>query len=339
MKLPKIVRHGNKYRAQFTKEGVRYTITKDTYEECEKYLICKLYDINLDETKVSEPVKSTPILKEIITQYYNTVGCKKKTAKQLFYLFRKFNDEFTWLVSKQIHEVTPQDLNKWKHLRLKKVQPSSVNREMSAISPVFTYAMEELYLIDENPFSKVSRPKSPEARHRRISEAEIERLLIVANYTPKVLPRTIEQWVAWVFLFALATCMRRGEILGLTRDCVFPSHIFLADTKNGTSRNVPLNDEASELLSVLPLDSLNPMDRVIPVENGSFRAVWHRLQKRALLTDLHFHDTRHEAISRFVHKYKMPVETLAKITGHKDLCVLLNTYYNPTVDEMLEMMK
>lgn len=339
MKLPKIVKHGNKYRAQFNKDGQRFSITKDTYEECEKYLICKLYDIDLESAEVITPPKVTPTFEKIIHQYYNTIGSKKKTAKQLFYLFRKFIDTFNWLVSKQIHEVTPQDLNKWKHIRLKQVQPSSVGREISAISPVFTYAREELYLIDENPFTKVSRPKVPDARHRRISQAEIERLLLASNYNPELLPHTVEHWVAWVFLLALETCMRRGEILGLTRECVFDSHVFLPDTKNGTSRSVPLNDQAKKLIKLLPLDTLNPTDKVIPVQNGSFRSTWHRLQKRALLTDLHFHDTRHEAISRFVHKYKMPVETLAKITGHKDLRILLNTYYSPTVDEMLEMMK
>ena len=42
----------------------------------------------------------------------------------------------------------------------------------------------------------------------------------------------------------------------------------------------------------------------------------------------HFHDTRHEAITRMVGVRKLPVEILAKITGHKKIDVLVNTYYN-----------
>lgn len=47
MKLPKIIKHGNKYRVQFTKDGQRITISKDTYEACEKALIVKFFDIVL----------------------------------------------------------------------------------------------------------------------------------------------------------------------------------------------------------------------------------------------------------------------------------------------------
>ena len=50
----------------------------------------------------------------------------------------------------------------------------------------------------------------------------------------------------------------------------------------------------------------------------------------------HFHDTRHEAITRMVGVRKLPVEILAKITGHKKIDVLVNTYYNPNADDLIE---
>ena len=52
--------------------------------------------------------------------------------------------------------------------------------------------------------------------------------------------------------------------------------------------------------------------------------------------NLHFHDTRHEAITRMVRIRKLPVEVLAKITGHKKIDVLVNTYYNPNADDLIE---
>ena len=33
---------------------------------------------------------------------------------------------------------------------------------------------------------------------------------------------------------------------------------------------------------------------------------------------------------------KLPVEVLAKITGHKKIDVLVNTYYNPNADDLIE---
>ena len=55
------------------------------------------------------------------------------------------------------------------------------------------------------------------------------------------------------------------------------------------------------------------------------------------VVDLRFHDTRHEAASRMVRDRKLPVHVLAKITGHRKIEVLVNTYYNPSADEIVDM--
>ncbi len=54
------------------------------------------------------------------------------------------------------------------------------------------------------------------------------------------------------------------------------------------------------------------------------------------LHDFHFHDTRHEAITRMMRIRKMPVEVLAKITGHKKIEVLVNIYCNPDANDLIE---
>ena len=48
--------------------------------------------------------------------------------------------------------------------------------------------------------------------------------------------------------------------------------------------------------------------------------------------DLHFHDTRREALSRLAKK--VDVMTLAKISGHRDIKILLNTYYAPDMSDV-----
>ena len=62
-----------------------------------------------------------------------------------------------------------------------------------------------------------------------------------------------------------------------------------------------------------------------------------RAKKRAGLTHINFHDSRHEAITRMVKVRKLPVEVLAKITGHKTISMLVNTYYNPDAQDLVEM--
>ena len=51
------------------------------------------------------------------------------------------------------------------------------------------------------------------------------------------------------------------------------------------------------------------------------RQAWDRLCKRAAIDDLHFHDLRHEAISRFF-EMGLSVPEVALISGHRDYRML-----------------
>ena len=53
----------------------------------------------------------------------------------------------------------------------------------------------------------------------------------------------------------------------------------------------------------------------------SFKLAWKRLIKRSGITDLHFHDLRHEAITRFF-EMGLSVPEVAVISGHKDYRML-----------------
>ena len=53
----------------------------------------------------------------------------------------------------------------------------------------------------------------------------------------------------------------------------------------------------------------------------ALKSLWRRGMRRADLHDLHFHDLRHEATSRFF-ELGLNVVEVAAITGHKDLKML-----------------
>ena len=132
----------------------------------------------------------------------------------------------------------------------------------------------------------------------------------------------------------METAMRRGEILSIRKKHMFDDHIHLENTKNGESRDVPLTRQARELLSLISHND----DRLIPMTENAFRLQFERTKAKIGLSDLHFHDTRHEAITRLVNTRKVPVEILAKITGHRTIKVLVNTYYNPNVKDIVKML-
>ena len=56
---------------------------------------------------------------------------------------------------------------------------------------------------------------------------------------------------------------------------------------------------------------------VMAITGNAIRLAWERLKKKAEVTDLRFHDLRHEAISRFF-EMGLSVPEVALISGHRD---------------------
>jgi integrase len=74
--------------------------------------------------------------------------------------------------------------------------------------------------------------------------------------------------------------------------------------------------------------------RLFPITGNAFRLAWGRVKRRAAIDDLHFHDLRHEAISRFFEK-GLSVPEVALISGHRDLRMLLR-YTHPMSEPILK---
>ena len=106
----------------------------------------------------------------------------------------------------------------------------------------------------------------------------------------------------------------KGEILGLRWEHIDldKQTVFLPMTKNGSSRWVPLSHEAVTMLSKATKDS----ERPFPVTDVAFRQAWDRLRTRADITDLTFHDLRHEAISRMFDN-GMKIHEVMAVSGHR----------------------
>lgn len=240
------------------------------------------------------------------------------------------------LCAKRIQDIEPLDIIQWRDQRLTEVSGASVHREANLLSSVFTYAVQELRLIKHNPVFDVKKPKKSKPRVRRISAEEIKTICAACSYEQGTTPRTKTQMVAWCFLFAIETAMRASEITGMTWDNVKSDHVHLPDSKNGSSRDVALLQSAVDLLRLVRgLDD----ERVILIDAPSLSTLFRKSRDSTYLkdTDLNFHDSRHEACTRLAQI--LPIQDLAKVSGHKDLKILLNTYYNITASEIAEKMR
>lgn len=232
-----------------------------------------------------------------------------------------------WL-DKPLSELDAEALAGWRDSRLKVVAPGSVLRELNLMGAVLETARREWKWIRTNPLRDVRRPSQPEARTRRISEDEIARIGLALGWDDQPVT-TQTQEVAAAFLLAIETAMRQGEILGLSWDSVDLSRrvAHLPKTKNGSARDVPLSVRAIEILR---LTEGRGTDRIFTVSSASADALFRKGKARAMVEGLHFHDTRREATSRLAKK--VDVLTLARITGHKDIRMLMIYYQTDMAD-------
>ena len=127
--------------------------------------------------------------------------------------------------------------------RLSKVSSGSVRREMAILQHCISVALREWQLIATNPMAGVTKPTDNPSRSRRLSEDELGSIsaLLLGNRNPLV---------RQAFQFALATGMRRGEVLSLEWQNVNleSKTALLPMTKNGDKRTVPLSPRAIEVL-------------------------------------------------------------------------------------------
>ncbi len=163
------------------------------------------------------------------------------------------------------------------------------------------------YALSANPVDCLRKPPLPPSRERRLNQGEFAALRRAAS-------RGTNPWIWPMAELAIETAMRRGELLALRRADVDgkTAIAFLAQTKNGTCRRVPLSPRALDILDALPSDT--PL--VFPVTPSAARQAWDRICKRAGISGLHFHDLRHEAISRLF-EAGLNVPEVALISGHR----------------------
>lgn len=322
--MASIMRRGEMWKVEVTKNGQRKS--KSFATKAEATLWAAQMETELAKAGAGAiPDKS---FADLLDRYEREVSPTKRGHRWEALRLRK-------VAAMPIGRVKLSDLSEvhvyqWRDDRLTEVTAASVNREWNLLSAVCTVASKEWKWLAHNPFQNVKKPKAAPARTRRVFADDIEKICYALGYDEKGIADNQTKRVAVAFLFAIETAMRAGEIVDLTWEHVHARHVHLPMTKNGHARDVPLSTRARELLAKLPREG----DRVFGLNSANLDAIFRRAKDRALITDLHFHDTRREALTRLAKKFS-PME-LAKVSGHRDLRILLNTYYNPAVGDLAD---
>lgn len=324
------IKRKNSWRVQIYIKGIRESATFDTKAEAKAWASER-------ETELRNGMRGVLpdyTLKQAIERYINDVSTKRKGYKWERDRLNKFMRDNPYLILKPIKMVTTDDLVKWRDGRERSVKAASVRREGNLLSGVFSIARKEWKWIKDNPMSDLKLPTKPKPRDRRISDNEIDRLCLSANYEPYTMPETATQQIMACFLLAIETGMRQGELLKIRWQDVHikERYIQLYDTKNSDDRRVSLSSNAIRLI-----ESLRGVDdnKLFTISSGSFSQLFRKLRNRCDIYDLHFHDTRHEACTRLARK--IPMEDLARMLGHRRLDSVM-IYYNATATEIAKLL-
>ena len=264
-------------------------------------------------------------LADLLIRYRDTITVTKKGAPQeTRRIQRLLKDPLTSLSADKI---TSERLASFRDKRLRDGTRAAAI-DLILISHCLKIAMNEWGLsLALNPADKVKRPPPPKARQRRLEAGDYVSLKRASSQTknPYLWP---------IIVLAIETGMRRSELLELTWDNINVKNrtAYLPDTKNGSSRTVPLSSRA--LAVICDLDKTQV--RLFPTSDNAIRLSWNKLKNRACLDDLRFHDLRHEAISRFFEN-GLSIAEVALISGHKDPRMLMRYTHLKAEDVALKL--
>jgi integrase len=226
--------------------------------------------------------------------------------------FRRCNDiveqhlipYFTEYLSK----ISIKDVEGYKTIRLDKVKPATVNREVTRLKHIFNTAVEWKY-VSKNPIEGLKALKEPPGRVRYLDDDELRLLLDAIN----------GHWLEPLVLISLNMGLRRSELLGLgwSKNIDLKNgQITLFKTKTNKRRAIAINNTVYEVLRKIPRRIDN--DLLFPDYKGDMVSMaFKRLCLKIGIGDFHWHDLRH-CFASYLTMNNYNLKTVQELLGHSD---------------------
>ena len=263
---------------------------------------------------VSAPASSAPTLQVFATKVANRLWSRFKHRRDSLMYVSRFA-EFRDLGVKPLDQIDYDDLWDFRdHLGELGIATSTINRHMSALSGVFTHAVEARLLKAKPNFPKYFQEEG--GRPRQFSDDEYRRL--VAHFR-----ETGDDWMADMVIVGCNTGMRKSEILSIDGNASLGlraeisadgKFIYLPPkvTKTKKGRHVPLNADAAA--------AVHRLEGVVgqSFTHDIFYDRWWNAKQRICPGDTTFvfHVTRHTALSRMANVKKTNQKVISEIAGH-----------------------
>lgn len=327
--MASITPYKNGWRAFVLIDGKRKSKTFDLKRDATAWAKAE-EDAEKDRKTLPEAQRRT--VRDMLNKYADEVCTTKRGANEDVSRIKSFLRNFPILADKKLSDVDTPDFVTWRDTRSKSVTDGTILREITTLGHAFTTARKEWKWIARNPLEDLRKPSNPPPRDRRISPSEVRRICRHLGYRPGCAPETSRQEAALAFLVALRTAMRAGEILSLGKHNLdLGRRVATVEHKTqritGKPRQVPLTRHAVRLLRHVAM-----LPKCFGISVGALSNHIHNTCTKLEIDGLHFHDTRAEALTRL--SRKVDVMTLAKISGHRDISLLQNTYYRETAEDI-----
>jgi integrase len=211
----------------------------------------------------------------------------------------------------KVGEISARSVEQYITLRSRKCSAATIRKEVGVLKHLLNRAMKE-GKISKNPAAGVTMPRVPAGRVRYLQPTELQAVL---EHCPP--------WLRPVVLLAVATAMRRGEILKMRWLDVdlLQRQVNLPQTKNGKGRTVYLNEMALDVFRSLALDADTQADEpvfALDVTPEEVSMCFMRACRKARINDFRFHDLRHTTAT-WLRQRGVQLDEIAKQLGHSDL--------------------
>lgn len=306
-----IRKRGTRYQVQVRRKGQR-PVSKSFLTRVDALAWARKAEAQADRGELATLDARLQTVGDLLRRYETQIASKKRAySAERYMLSLMLRDP---IAAEPLATIRTGVIAEWRDRRLARVGAGTFLRHLTVLRHVFEVARKEWGVpIPVNPTADVRKPKAPLARNRRLKPDEETALFAAcgACLNPLIEP-TIR--------LALYTGMRRGELLSARWQHFEPEKrtLLIPVTKNGHPRKVPLDAAALTVIEGLPRSNDG---RLLPLSDEAVKLAWKRLIKRARIVDLHFHDLRHEAISRFFER-GLTVPEVALISGHRDVRML-----------------
>ena len=241
---------------------------------------------------------------------------------------------------KPLATVTCDDLELFmQHLRQKGRAASTRNHYVQLMTSMFRWATKKGHL-ERNPITEGTDLKRTRIarRHRRLEGDEEERLLHAAH------PRLQRLIVA-----AIECGCRQGELFALLWSDISLERGWIRvraeNAKGDKFREIPISARFRGVLEMARYDPAgqtfgphqHPFGNEIGQRIGSPKKMWGTAVRKAGISDLTFHDLRHEAGSRWL-EAGMSLHHVKELLGHASISTT-DTYLNATRTGLKEAME